>query len=234
MERLAQVKEVRAPKGWPSPGAGAGVPAWVDQLFHDLGGIEERAIPCSPISAFGETKAGTRITVHVEVDLSSAGPSPYRVLYGEPIPEDLVDLARSALPTGFELSVVSKSGEGSLVREVPDADFLIVATSRVNQASYGRASGCAWFRPRVLVTTTSTSLPAFVLWGAGGLDARGDVGRCGRTRNALALALLKKLRTLDNAVHTGSWPVWQYRSSSYELAGKTLGTSSGSAGSAAR
>ena len=39
----------------------------------------------------------------------------------------------------------------------------------------------------------------------------------------LALALLKKLRTLDEAVRTGSWPVWQYRSSSYELAGKTLG-----------
>ena len=28
---------------------------------------------------------------------------------------------------------------------------------------------------------------------------------------------------MDKAVQTGSWPVWQYRSSSYELAGKTLG-----------
>ncbi|MBI3973534.1 MAG: lactate dehydrogenase [Chloroflexi bacterium] len=39
----------------------------------------------------------------------------------------------------------------------------------------------------------------------------------------LILAIYKHLREVDPAVRAGTWPVWEYRSRSFELAGKTLG-----------
>ncbi len=154
--------------------------------------------------------------------LVTSAQSSYRVLYGEPIPDDLAQLATSVLPLGFELSVVG-TAHGSLVREVRDADFLVVATSRVDE----------------VVVRAGQHLRLIQAQGVGYDNI--DLAACQRARVPVAitpegtsvgvaehvillmLSLLKKLRNLDHAVRAGSWPVWQFRSNSYELAGKTLG-----------
>ena len=87
----------------------------------------------SPFDAFGREEPPGRAAGAWGLSWDPPGLPSYRVLYGEPIPEDLAELANSVLPLGFELRVVVGASHGELVREVPNADFLIVATSGVDE-----------------------------------------------------------------------------------------------------
>jgi phosphoglycerate dehydrogenase-like enzyme len=156
-------------------------------------------------------------------DLVTSRSRPYRVLYGEPIPPDLAELARSVLPLGFELTVAQSTHLAALLPQLREVDFLVVATTRVDEAVVRAA-------PRLRLVQAQgvgyDNIDVAACRRAGvpvAITPEGTSVGVAEHVVLLALALLKKLCVLDRAVRAGSWPVWQYRSSSYELAGKTMG-----------
>ena len=133
MERLEQVKEYEEQR-LAELEAGGGVPDWVDELFP-------RSRWSRGVSASRSTRSGApgpiigaKAPRRLGANLGFVGPPPYRVVYGEPIPEDLIGPWRSRHCHLVSSSVLSPDpSEGSLVENVRDADFLIVATSCVNE-----------------------------------------------------------------------------------------------------
>ena len=60
-------------------------------------------------------------------------PVEFTIVYGEPIPDDLRALATDVLPQGFRLDVVANQQRDELLRLAGGADFLLVATARVDE-----------------------------------------------------------------------------------------------------
>lgn len=145
------------------------------------------------------------------------------ILYGEPIPADVQIIAEVSLPPGFRLEVVHTAARAELLRQVPDAAFLIVATARVDEELLGLASrlrlvqhqGVGYNNIDVAACRRADVLVALTPEGT-------TIGVAEHTL-LLILALYKHLRATDAAVRAGRWPVWELRSRSFELAGKTLG-----------
>src|SRR5437870_4026998 len=54
------------------------------------------------------------------------------VLYAEPLPDDLQEIVRAALPAGWTLDVVKSKERGELLRRVAEVDFLVVASTKVD------------------------------------------------------------------------------------------------------
>jgi len=147
----------------------------------------------------------------------------FLVLYGEPVPDDLRAIAERALPPGFRLRTVGSRSREELRREVAAADFLLVATARVDEAVIRAA-------PRLrLVQHQGVGYDNIdvAACGAAGipvaLTPEGTAVGVAEHTLLLILAVYKHLCTADAAVRAGRWPVWELRSRSYELAGKTLG-----------
>jgi phosphoglycerate dehydrogenase-like enzyme len=147
----------------------------------------------------------------------------YTILYGEPIPADLQIIAEESLPPGFRLEVVDSAARDELHRRIPNAAFLIVATARVDEALLEQAvrlrlvqhQGVGYNNIDVAACRRADVLVALTPEGT-------TIGVAEHTL-LLILALYKHLRATDAAVRAGRWPVWELRSRSFELAGKTLG-----------
>lgn len=145
------------------------------------------------------------------------------VLYAEPLPDDLRAMVRDALPAGWGFEAVTSRDREELLRRADGADFLIVASARVDDELL-RAS------PRLrlvhhqgvghdnvdLAACRSAGVPVAI-------TPEGTTTGVAEHTILLILALYKHLRDVDAAVRAGRWPVWEFRSRSYELAGKTLG-----------
>ncbi len=56
----------------------------------------------------------------------------FTVLYAEPLPGDLQEIVRGELPEGWRLEVVETKERGELRRRLSGADFVVVATTRVD------------------------------------------------------------------------------------------------------
>jgi D-3-phosphoglycerate dehydrogenase len=145
------------------------------------------------------------------------------IVYGEPIPDDLHALAADLLPAGFRLRVVTSKDRGELLRLMPEADFLLVATARVDDdllrgaprlrlvqhqgVGYDNIDVEACLRAAIPVALTPEGT---------------TIGVAEHTL-LLILALYRRLPVVEAAVRRGEWPVWSMRTRSFELAGKTLG-----------
>src|SRR5437660_103546 len=55
------------------------------------------------------------------------------VLYAEPLPVDLQSIVRAALPAGWRLDVVETKDYAELLRRIAPAEFVVVATTRVDE-----------------------------------------------------------------------------------------------------
>ena len=145
------------------------------------------------------------------------------IVYGEPVPDDLRALATELLPVGFHLEVVAGGDRAELLHLVQEADFLLVATARVDDELLR-------FAPRLRLvqhqgvgydnidvdTCRQAAIPV-------ALTPEGTTIGVAEHTLLLILALLRHLPTIDAAVRRGEWPVWTMRSRSVELSGKTLG-----------
>jgi phosphoglycerate dehydrogenase-like enzyme len=147
----------------------------------------------------------------------------FTIVYGEPIPDDLRAITADLVPAGFRLLVVSSREQDELLRLSRDADFLLVATARVDEellrssprlrlvqhqgVGYDNIDVDACRRAAIPVALTPEGT---------------TIGVAEHTL-LLILALFRHLLTVDAAVRRGEWPVWSMRSRSVELAGKTLG-----------
>lgn len=145
------------------------------------------------------------------------------IVYGEPVPDDLRALAAELAPAGYRLHVVSSGERGELLGLMPEADFLLVATARVDEELLRAA-------PRLRLVQHQgvgyDNIDVAACRRAGipvALTPEGTTTGVAEHTLLLILALYRHLPTLDAAVRDGEWPVWSMRSRSLELAGKTIG-----------
>lgn len=146
-----------------------------------------------------------------------------RVLYAEPLPDELAAIVREELPRDCALDVVPSRDADAFVRRLPAADVLIVASTRVDARLLSAAP-----RLRLVhhqgVGYDNVDLAACRAAGvAVALTPEGTTVGVAEHTMLLILALAKHLCALDAAVRRGEWPVWEYRPRSFELAGTTLG-----------
>jgi phosphoglycerate dehydrogenase-like enzyme len=145
------------------------------------------------------------------------------IVYGEPIPEDLHALAAELVPAGFRLQVVASRDRAELLRLAPEADFLLVATARVDEELLRAAPRLRLVQHQGvgydnidLDACRRAAIPV-------ALTPEGTTIGVAEHTLLLILALFRHLLTVDAAVRRGEWPVWSMRSRSVELAGKTVG-----------
>ena len=149
---------------------------------------------------------------------------PYTTLYAEPLPDVLVDLVRGELPSGdMVLRVLSSRDPGILLREIADVEFVVVASTRIDGNVLAHAKRLKHIQHQG-VGLDNIDLAAAAEAGVSvAITPEGTSVGVAEHVFLLALALYKRLRSLDNDVRAGRWPVWAYRHESYELAGKALG-----------
>lgn len=147
----------------------------------------------------------------------------FTIVYGEPVPDDLRALATAVLPVGFRLEVAISQDRDELLRLAQAADFLLVATVRVDEELLQAA-------PRLRLVQHQgvgyDNIDIAACRQAGvpvALTPEGTTIGVAEHTLLLILAVSRHLVTVDAAVRRGEWPVWSMRSRSTELAGKTLG-----------
>jgi phosphoglycerate dehydrogenase-like enzyme len=140
------------------------------------------------------------------------------------LPDSLVQLVRRELPSGDTvLRVLSSRDRVILLREIADADFVIVASTRIDAEVLAHAPRLRHIQHQG-VGLDNVDLRAAADAGVSvAITPEGTSVGVAEHVFLLALALYKRLRSLDNDVRSGRWPVWEYRHGSYELAGKRLG-----------
>jgi phosphoglycerate dehydrogenase-like enzyme len=151
------------------------------------------------------------------------GPPDWTVLYVEPLPEDLVALAREALPPGFRLEAVETPARAEVLARVGAADAIVVATTRVDETLLDAAPRLKLVQHQG-VGYDNVDVAACRARGVPvALTPEGTTTGVAEHTLLLILALYKRLRTAESALRAGGWPVWELRSGSFELAGKTVG-----------
>jgi phosphoglycerate dehydrogenase-like enzyme len=147
----------------------------------------------------------------------------FTVVYGEPVPDDLRALATELLPPGFRLMVVASQERDELLRLTPEADFLLVATARVDAALVQSAPRLRLVQHQGVgydnIDINACRRAAIPV----ALTPEGTTIGVAEHTLLLILALFRHLPTADAAVRRGEWPVWSMRGRSAELAGKTVG-----------
>lgn len=145
-----------------------------------------------------------------------------RVLYGEPLPAELAAIVREELPA-CSLTAVTSPERQELRSLARDATVLIVATARVDAALLATAPGLRLVHHQGVGYDNIDLAACRAARVAVALTPEGTTTGVAEHTLLLILALAKHLTALDGAVRAGEWPVWAYRSRSFELAGKTLG-----------
>jgi len=145
----------------------------------------------------------------------------YTVVYLEPVPADVEQIVRSCLPPELKLRV-RREGE-AVEAALADADFVLVATTPLPAATLAGA-----VRLRLIqhqgVGYDKTDVAAAAARGVPvALCPAGTSIGVAEHVFLLVLALYKQLRAAEAALRSGRWLQWELRSSSYELAGKTVG-----------
>jgi phosphoglycerate dehydrogenase-like enzyme len=148
----------------------------------------------------------------------------YVTLYAEPLPDSLIQLVRRELPSGDTvLRVLPSRDRAILLREIADADFVVVASTRIDAEVLAHAPRLRHIQHQG-VGLDNVDLRAAAKAGVSvAITPEGTSVGVAEHVFLLALALYKRFRSLDNDVRSGRWPVWEYRHESYELAGKRLG-----------
>jgi phosphoglycerate dehydrogenase-like enzyme len=145
------------------------------------------------------------------------------LMYWNRAPEDVNDVIREAMPAGWRLVVPDGDSPVACRGQLEDADFLLTAVWPVGPAELQAA-------PRLRMVHHQGVGHDHIDKEA--LRARGiplalcpagtTVGVAEHTL-LLILAVYKRLVVADARLRQGAWLQWQLRSTSFELAGKTLG-----------
>jgi phosphoglycerate dehydrogenase-like enzyme len=145
------------------------------------------------------------------------------IVYGEPIPDDLRALAADLVPAEFRLLLVSNREREELLSLMPEADFLLVATARVDEELLRAAPRLRLVQHQGVgydnIDVDACRRAAIPV----ALTPEGTTTGVAEHTLLLILALFRHLLALDAAVRRGDWPVWSMRSRSVELAGKSVG-----------
>ena len=145
------------------------------------------------------------------------------VLYAEPLPRVLQEIVRGELPSGWTLEVVETKDRNEALRRAAAADFMVVATTRIDAAILAAAPRLRHVQHQG-VGYDNVDVPACAARGVTvALTPEGTTIGVAEHVFLLLLALYKRLREAETKLRAGGWPVWELRSRSFELAGKTVG-----------
>jgi phosphoglycerate dehydrogenase-like enzyme len=145
------------------------------------------------------------------------------VLYAEPLPPDLQPFVRAEVPPGWALEVVQSRSPDELRRRLAGAEFVVVATARVDAGFLAAAPHLRHVQHQG-VGYDNVDVPACRARGVSvALTPEGTTTGVAEHTFLLLLALYKRLREAETRLRAGDWPVWELRSGSFEIAGKTLG-----------
>ncbi len=146
-----------------------------------------------------------------------------RVLYAEPLPEDLQGIVGEELPEEWQLDVVPTRDREALLQLAGGADFLVAATTPIDREVLAAAPGLRHVQHQG-VGYDNIDVPACRERGISvSLTPEGTTTGVAEHTFLLILALYKNLRRAEAQLRAGGWPVWELRSRSFELSGKTLG-----------
>lgn len=145
----------------------------------------------------------------------------FRVVYLEPVPEDVGKIIKSCLPSNFDLHIRRPSE--SVEDVLPSADFVLVATTPLSASTLASATGLRLIQHQGVGYDKTDIVAAAELGIPVALCPAGTSVGVAEHVFLLILALYKKLRQAEESLRAGHWLQWELRSSSYELAGKTVG-----------
>jgi phosphoglycerate dehydrogenase-like enzyme len=149
--------------------------------------------------------------------------APTTVLYAEPLPEDLRPFVRDELPDAWRLDVVETKDRADLLQRIAGADFVVVATTRIDATVLDAAPRLRHVQHQG-VGYDNVDVAACRARGVSvALTPEGTTTGVAEHTFLLILALYKRLREAETQLRAGGWPVWELRSRSFEIAGKTLG-----------
>jgi len=147
----------------------------------------------------------------------------FTVLYAEPLPGDLQEIVRGELPEGWRLEVVETKERGELRRRLSGADFVVVATTRVDGELLAAAPRLKHIQHQG-VGYDNVDVAACGARGVSfALTPEGTTTGVAEHTFLLILPLFKHLREAEAKLRAGGWPVWELRSRSFEISGKTIG-----------
>ena len=148
------------------------------------------------------------------------------VLYAEPLPDDLrrvVETEIDALSGGHRLQVVGSRDPTELVRLLPEADVLVVATTRIDAGVLSAAPHLRHVQHQGVGYDNIDGAACAARAVTVALTTEGTTTGVAEHTFLLLLALYKRLREAEGQLRAGRWPVWELRSTSYEIASKTIG-----------
>ncbi|MGH2562587.1 MAG: 2-hydroxyacid dehydrogenase [Thermomicrobiales bacterium] len=153
--------------------------------------------------------------------MSSKHSRSHRVVYLEPIPPAVEAIIRERVPAGFE---VAFRREGNPVTEaVAEADFVLVATTRLTGEVIGHASRLRLIQHQGvgydnidLAAARARCIPVAICPAGTSIGVAEHVF-------LLLLAIYKRLLEADASLRRGEWLQWALRPTSFEIAGKTIG-----------
>jgi len=145
----------------------------------------------------------------------------FRVVYLEPIPPAVEAIIRERVPTGFEIGF---RREAEPVDEaVADADFVLVATTRLTKEVIDRATRLRLIQHQGvgfdnidLAAAQASGIPVSICPAGTSIGVAEHVF-------LLILAVYKRLLEADASLRRGEWLQWALRPTSFEIAGKTIG-----------
>ncbi len=143
------------------------------------------------------------------------------VVYLEPVPEDVEAIVRECLPSDLFLRVL-KAGEKP-EDVVADADFLLVATTKVTEGVLAKATKLKHIQHQG-VGYNNIDLVASKAKGISiGLTPEGTSIPVAEHVFLQILSLYRKLFEARQSLRDGKWLQWELRPYSYDLVGKTVG-----------
>ncbi|MBT3603920.1 MAG: hypothetical protein HOE48_25150 [Candidatus Latescibacteria bacterium] len=144
-----------------------------------------------------------------------------KVVYLEPVPNDVEAIVRECLPSDLSLQVLAENERPEGV--VADADFLLVATTKVTPNVFDAAKNLKHIQHQG-VGYNNIDLDAAKARGITiGLTPEGTSIPVAEHVFLLILSLYRKIFEARQSLRDGKWLQWELRPHSYDLVGKSVG-----------
>lgn len=147
----------------------------------------------------------------------------YTVVYWNRATADVYDVIRNQMPSGWRLVTLEGDTREQSLAQLRDADFMIVADWAITEETLAAAPTLRMVQHQGVghekIDKAALQARRIPL----GLCPAGTTVGVAEHTILLILALYKRLVVADTKLRQGTWLQWGLRSTSFELAGKTLG-----------
>jgi phosphoglycerate dehydrogenase-like enzyme len=145
------------------------------------------------------------------------------ILYFDPVSSEFKDVLFEHKPDGFDLLFWEELNAVEKVERAAEVDYLMVATKKVDEKFISSISQAKLIQKTGIgvdnIDLHAASKYALPVSNTPGANAVGVA----ELTILYILALYRKLPLLNQSTKNGKWLMWELRSSSYEMEGKTHG-----------